>query len=199
MKEDNRQDQPTIEDLKNTPIALKVYENESEKDSLVSDVLSDPDNFEKLCKIFPNAVHRFPIMVYGEKRAARMIRGIDVLNELSMYLRNDKDEYAFNWENKDKACALSLMQSDVTLRLVKEESVGRDGTPGGLDTENIYIRGESEESLKALLEPYRGKIKMIYIDPPYNTGQKFAYNDSFDSNRSKKWLKEYLANLDTKN
>ena len=66
-----------------------------------------------------------------------------------------------------------------TLRPVAADSVGKDGTPGGFDSENIYIEGDNLEVLKLLQETYLGKVKMIYIDPPYNTGNDFVYEDDF--------------------
>ena len=67
-----------------------------------------------------------------------------------------------------------------TLRLDREKSVGRDGTPGSIDTENIYIEGDNIDALKLLQETYLGKVKLIYIDPPYNTGSDaFVYDDDF--------------------
>ena len=66
-----------------------------------------------------------------------------------------------------------------TLRPVKADSVGRDGTPGGWDSENLYIEGDNLDVLKLLQETYLGKVKMIYIDPPYNTGNDFVYEDDF--------------------
>ena len=59
------------------------------------------------------------------------------------------------------------------------DSVGKDGTPGGFDSENLYIEGDNLEVLKLLQETYLGKVKMIYIDPPYNTGNDFVYEDNF--------------------
>ena len=59
------------------------------------------------------------------------------------------------------------------------DSVGKDGTPGGFDSENLYIEGDNLEVLKLLQETYLGKVKMIYIDPPYNTGNDFVYEDDF--------------------
>lgn len=76
-----------------------------------------------------------------------------------------------------------------TLRLDREKSVGRDGTPGNIDTENIYIEGDNLEALKLLRETYLGKVKMIYIDPPYNTGNDFIYEDDFSQSAD-----EYLGN-----
>ena len=66
-----------------------------------------------------------------------------------------------------------------TLRPVVADSVGKDGTPGGFDSENLYIEGDNLEVLKLLQETYLGKVKMIYIDPPYNTGNDFVYEDNF--------------------
>lgn len=73
-----------------------------------------------------------------------------------------------------------------TLRPVVADSVGKDGTPGGFDSENLYIEGDNLEVLKLLQETYLGKVKMIYIDPPYNTGNDFVYNDEFGM-RSEEW------------
>ena len=76
-----------------------------------------------------------------------------------------------------------------TLRLDREKSVGKDGTPGNIDTENIYIEGDNLDALKLLQETYLGKVKMIYIDPPYNTGNDFIYEDDFSQDTD-----EYLGN-----
>ena len=65
------------------------------------------------------------------------------------------------------------------MRLDKEKSVGRDGISGNIDSENIYIEGDNLDALKLLQETYLGKVKMIYIDPPYNTGNDFIYEDDF--------------------
>mgnify|MGYP002982338876 CR=1 FL=1 len=73
-----------------------------------------------------------------------------------------------------------------TLRPVAADSVGKDGTPGGFDSENLYIEGDNLEVLKLLQETYLGKVKMIYIDPPYNTGNDFVYNDEFGM-RGEEW------------
>ena len=62
---------------------------------------------------------------------------------------------------------------------MQKKSVGRDGTLGGTDSENIYIEGDNLDALKLLQETYLGKVKMIYIDPPYNTGSDFIYEDNF--------------------
>ena len=76
-----------------------------------------------------------------------------------------------------------------TLRPIMADSVGKDGTPGNFDSENLYIEGDNLEVLKLLLETYLGKIKMIYIDPPYNTGNDFLYEDRFAQDAA-----DYLEN-----
>lgn len=76
-----------------------------------------------------------------------------------------------------------------TLRPIQADSVGRDGTPGGFDSENLYIEGDNLEVLKLLQETYLSKVKMIYIDPPYNTGNDFIYEDDFAQSTG-----EYMEN-----
>ena len=75
------------------------------------------------------------------------------------------------------------------MRLDKEKSVGRDGVSGNIDSENIYIEGDNLDALKLLQETYLGKVKMIYIDPPYNTGNDFIYEDDFSQS-----MNEYANN-----
>ena len=96
-----------------------------------------------------------------------------------VYAKKEKKEYNMEWEGKD----IAQMRADVpdlgTLIPCQEESVGKDGTRGAFDSQNLYIEGDNLRALKLLLKPYEGKIKMIYIDPPYNTGHKFCYKDNF--------------------
>ena len=95
---------------------------------------------------------------------------------------NEK-RYQFTWPDKKKSVLLANAPINKTLRPCREESVDFDGT------ENLYIEGDNLEVLKLLQETYLGKIKMIYIDPPYNTGNDFVYEDDFAENTD-----EYLAN-----
>ena len=81
--------------------------------------------------------------------------------------------------DKKKAMLAANAPITATLRPVVADSVGKDGTPGGFDSENLYIEGDNLEVLKLLQETYLGKVKMIYIDPPYNTGNDFVYEDDF--------------------
>ena len=89
------------------------------------------------------------------------------------------ERYQFTWPDKKKSVVLANQPINKTLRLDREKSVGRDGTPGSIDSENIYIEGDNLDALKLLQETYLGKVKMIYIDPPYNTGNDFIYEDDF--------------------
>lgn len=145
------------------------------------------DNFRKLAALFPNAVTE-TMDENGE-----VVRAIDkdvLMQEISCTVVEGRDErYQFTWPDKKKSVLLANAPITKTLRPCREESVGRDGTPGGFDSENLYIEGDNLEVLKLLQETYLGKIKMIYIDPPYNTGNDFVYKDDFSQS-----AKEYLAN-----
>lgn len=90
-----------------------------------------------------------------------------------------EERYQFTWPDKKKAMLAANAPITATLRPVVADSVGKDGTPGGFDSENLYIEGDNLEVLKLLQETYLGKVKMIYIDPPYNTGNDFVYEDDF--------------------
>ena len=108
--------------------------------------------------------------------------GID-FEKLRLLLGDDVDEgqerYAFTWPGKADAIRQSQTVSTATLRPCPEKSRGRDGEDGSFDSDNIYIEGDNLEVLKLLQRGYHGKVKMIYIDPPYNTGHDFVYHDSF--------------------
>lgn len=135
------------------------------------------ENFRKLAALFPNALTE----TIGED--GEVVRAIDadvLRQEISAQVVEGKEErYQFTWPDKKKAIVLTNTPISNTLRLDREKSVGRDGTPGEIDSENIYIEGDNLDVLKLLRETYLGKVKMIYIDPPYNTGNDFIYNDDF--------------------
>ena len=128
------------------------------------------ENFEILQKLFPNAVTE--TIVDGE-----VVRAIDkdvLQQEINATVVEGKDErYQFTWPDKKRAIVSANAPINKTLRPCREESVDFD------NTENLYIEGDNLEVLKLLQETYLGKIKMIYIDPPYNTGHDFVYNDKF--------------------
>ena len=145
------------------------------------------ENFHKLAALFPDAVTE-TINENGE-----VVRAIDkdvLMQEISTTVVEGKDErYQFTWPDKKKSVLLANAPISKTLRPCREESMGKDGTPGGFDSENLYIEGDNLEVLKLLQETYLGKVKMIYIDPPYNTGNDFVYEDDFAQSAD-----EYLAN-----
>lgn len=140
------------------------------------------ENFKKLAALFPNAVTE-TITGYDENGKAIIERAIDadvLRQEISAtVVEGAQERYQFTWPDKKKSVVLANQPITKTLRLVREKSVGRDGTLGSIDTENIYIEGDNLDALKLLQETYLGKVKMIYIDPPYNTGNDFVYEDDF--------------------
>ena len=139
------------------------------------------ENFKKLAALFPNAVTE-TINENGE-----VVRAIDkdvLMQEISCTVVDGKEErYQFTWPDKKKSVLLANAPINKTLRPCREESVDFD------TTENLYIEGDNLEVLKLLQETYLGKVKMIYIDPPYNTGNDFVYEDDFAQSTD-----EYLAN-----
>ena len=150
------------------------------------------ENFKKLAALFPNAVTE---TITGYKANGKPIieRAIDadvLRQEISAtVVEGPQERYQFTWPDKKKSVVLANQPIAKTLRLEREKSVGKDGTPGNIDTENIYIEGDNLDALKLLQETYLGKVKMIYIDPPYNTGNDFIYEDDFSQNAD-----EYLGN-----
>ena len=135
------------------------------------------ENFKKLAALFPNAVTE-TVNENGE-----VVRAIDkdvLMQEISTTVVDGREErYQFTWPDKKKAMLAANAPISATLRPIKADSVGKDGTPGGWDSENLYIEGDNLDVLKLLRETYLGKVKMIYIDPPYNTGNDFVYEDDF--------------------
>lgn len=135
------------------------------------------ENYRKLAELFPNAITE-TIDENGE-----VVRAIDknvLMQEINTRVVDGREErYQFTWPDKKKSVLLANAPIAKTLRPCREESSSKDGTPGRFDSENLYIEGDNLEVLKLLQETYLGKIKMIYIDPPYNTGNDFVYNDEF--------------------
>ena len=133
-------------------------------------------NIELIGELFPNAITEV-------KRNGKVKHAIDfdvLRQELSDSIVEGREErYQFTWPDKKKAMLAANAPITATLRPVVADSVGKDGTPGDFDSENLYIEGDNLEVLKLLQETYLGKVKMIYIDPPYNTGNDFVYNDDF--------------------
>lgn len=139
-------------------------------------------NYKKLAEMFPNAVTEVI-----DETTGKVVRAIDkdvLMQEISCKVVDGNEErYQFTWPDKKKSILLANAPINKTLRPCREESVDFD------NTENLYIEGDNLEVLKLLQETYLGKIKMIYIDPPYNTGNDFVYEDDFSEN-----INEYLEN-----
>lgn len=162
------------------------------------------ENFKKLAEMFPNAVTE-TITGYDENGKAIVERAIDkdvLMQEISCeVVEGNEERYQFTWPDKKKSVLLANAPINKTLRPVRDDET----TPTGADsegkpycssgsvnfdnTENLYIEGDNLEVLKLLQETYLGKIKMIYIDPPYNTGNDFVYADDFSQS-----TEEYLEN-----
>ena len=124
------------------------------------------DNLEKIAALFPNCV--------TEGSDGKVV-DFDLLKQELNHdvIEGTKERYRLEWPGKRQAMVNANLPTTKTLRPVREDSVDFD------NTENLYIEGDNLEVLKILQESYLGKIKMIYIDPPYNTGQDFVYNDRF--------------------
>ncbi len=122
------------------------------------------DNIEALGQLFPEAMEEGKV-------------DFDKLKQLlGEYVDDDEERYSFKWNGKGRALRLSQTPSTGTLRPCKEESKDWD------TTQNLYIEGDNLEVLKLLQKSYYGKVKMIYIDPPYNTSTDFVYKDDFTDN-----------------
>ena len=139
------------------------------------------ENFQKLIQLFPNAVTE------SIDENGNVVRAIDkdiLMQEINCKVVEGKEErYQFTWPDKKNSILLANAPTSKTLRPCREESVDFD------NTQNLYIEGDNLDVLKLLQETYLGKIKMIYIDPPYNTGNDFVYNDDFAIS-----ISEYVAN-----
>lgn len=131
-------------------------------DSTSTDIVAD--NISKLKELFPE--------VFTEGKV-----DFDALKEvLGEYIDGRDERYSFTWNGKSKARMIAQTPSTGTLRPCKEESVDWD------TTQNLFIEGDNLEVLKLLQKSYHKKVKMIYIDPPYNTGKDFVYKDNFKDN-----------------
>ena len=139
------------------------------------------ENISKIAALFPNCVTE------AKDDNGEIVHKIDfdmLKQELSSTLVEGREErYQFTWPDKKQAILMANAPINKTLRPCREESVNFDST------ENLYIEGDNLEVLKLLQETYLGKIKMIYIDPPYNTGNDFVYEDDFAQDAA-----DYIAN-----
>ena len=139
------------------------------------------ENIKKIGELFPNCLTER----LGENGKPKVAIDFDLLRqELSKdIVEGPEERYQFTWPDKRNAIRLANAPTTDTLRPCREESVDFD------NTQNLYIEGDNLQVLKLLRENYLGKIKMIYIDPPYNTGNDFVYNDDFSQSAG-----EYVHN-----
>ena len=129
------------------------------------------ENIQKLSELFPNCV--------TEDSNGKAIDFDALKQELSSnIIEGNKERYQLTWPGKAKSLVTANMPINKTLRPVRAESKDFD------NTENLYIEGDNLEVLKLLQETYLGKVKMIYIDPPYNTGKDFVYKDDFTQDKA---------------
>ena len=139
------------------------------------------ENIEKIGKLFPNCITERK----NEKGEVEYAVDFDMLKQelSSVVVEGNEERYQFTWPDKKKSILLANAPIAKTLRPCREDSVDFD------NTENLYIEGDNLDVLKLLQETYLGKIKIIYIDPPYNTGSDFVYEDDFSQSVDK-----YLSN-----
>ncbi len=133
------------------------------------------ENIKKIAELFPNCLTERLVRAENSELRTEMAIDFDMLRqELSKdIVEGPEERYQFTWPDKRNAIRLANAPTTDTLRPCREESVDFD------NTQNLYIEGDNLEVLKLLRENYLGKVKMIYIDPPYNTGNDFVYNDDF--------------------
>jgi adenine-specific DNA-methyltransferase len=138
-------------------------------------------NIEKIGQLFPNCLTER----ISEDGYVEMAIDFDQLRqELSKsIIEGPQERYQFSWPDKKKAIRLANTPTSMTLRPYRKESVDFD------NTQNLYIEGDNLEVLKLLRENYLGKVRLIYVDPPYNTGSDFVYADDFSQDTA-----NYLAN-----
>lgn len=140
------------------------------------------DNIAKIAQLFPDCITETVDEKSGQPK--RLIDFEKLKQNLSDSVMSERAErYQFTWPDKSKAILLANSPINATLRPCREESVDFD------NTKNLYIEGDNLDVLKCLKETYLHKVKMIYIDPPYNTGNDFVYEDDFAQSSE-----EYLAN-----
>ena len=141
----------------------------------INDIVGD--NVKKLARLFPSAVKDGEVDFEALKE------------ELGELRKTGSEKYEPTWAGKKKA--KKIAQEDVvgrTLKFIPEDSKDAD------TTENLYIEGDNLEVLKLLRQNYYGAIKMIYIDPPYNTGDDYIYNDTFIKSKNESDIDEGVVN-----
>lgn len=142
------------------------------------------DRMEKLAELFPDCM--------TESIIGGIVKQCIDLEKLKKVLGENtadesKDRYSFTWPDKKKAIAIANAPTNSVLRPVREESVDFD------NTKNVYIEGDNLEALKCLREAYLGSVRVIFIDPPYNTGNDFIYKDNFAQSITEEKLRAGLV------
>lgn len=163
---------------------MRFFDNikETDMDKLKMHSLNKVDeNIAKIGKLFPNCLTERK----NENGEVEYAIDFDVLRQelSSVVVEGNEERYQFTWPDKKQSILLANAPIAKALRPCREESVNFD------TTENLYIEGDNLDVLKLLQETYLGRVKMIYIDPPYNTGNDFVYEDDFAQSTG-----EYLAN-----
>lgn len=135
------------------------------------------ENVKNILKLFPNCIN---IDEKGNYRIDFEALKSELSNDVD---ENKKEKYQLTWAGKKQSILEATSRTNKTLKLLKEKSSDYE------KTKNIYIEGDNLEVLKILQESYLNKVNVIYIDPPYNTGSDFIYNDNFDSNKEEELVK----------
>lgn len=132
---------------------------------------------EKLARIFPECITE---VIDNQRGGVKQAIDFEKLKQIlaTDVVEGPTERYQFTWPDKKKAIRMANAPTNMTLRPCREESVDFD------TTENLYIEGDNLDVLKLLREDYLGRVKMIYIDPPYNTGNDFIYEDDFSQSSS---------------
>ena len=128
-------------------------------------------NVDKIAELFPTVLTE---SIEGDGNLVRAVDSARLLQELSGQIAHEpKERYQIDWPGKREALFAANAPVAKTLRPVRDESMDFD------NTQNLFVEGDNLDALKLLQESYLGKVKLIYIDPPYNTGNDFVYNDDF--------------------
>ena len=157
--------------VKTLSIAIETYRNHKMEKLKMHSPNFVEENIEKLAALFPNCVTE------SEHKDKSLKKSIDfdlLKQELTTHIvEGPQERYHLDWPGKREALLTANAPIAKTLRPCREESVDFD------KTENLFIEGDNLDALKLLQKTYLGKVKMIYIDPPYNTGNDFIYADNF--------------------
>ena len=152
------------------------------------------EKLKKLLELFPN------IATEAIDSEGNLVRAIDkeiLTQEInSIVVEGRQERYQFTWPGKKASIALANTPIKQSLRINVEKSIGPKGLKRNIDSDNIYIEGDNLYVLKLIREAYLGKVKMIYIDPPYNTGKNFIYKDSYRIDKHRYYKEDGSYDID---